>query len=60
MITWEFIKSVIHRRKITKKIIGLILIPYTICLDIIFCPIEIPCLIASLLIWCTNKDYFEL
>lgn len=54
MFTYEFIKNLLK----SKKIIGILLIPILIILDIISLWIQIPLLIVSLIDYCTNGKMF--
>ncbi len=54
MFTYEFIKNLLK----SKKIIGILLIPILIIVDIISLWIQIPLLIVFLIDYCTNGKMF--
>ena len=54
MFTYEFIKNLLK----SKKIIGILLIPILIIVDIISLWIQIPLLIVSLIDYCANGKMF--
>ena len=54
MFTYEFIKNLLK----SKKIIGILLIPILIIIDIISLWIQIPLLIVFLIDYCTNGKMF--
>lgn len=54
MFTYEFIKNLLK----SKKIIGILLIPILILIDIVSLWIQIPLLIEFLIDYCTNGKMF--
>lgn len=55
MFTYQFIKNLLK----SKKIIGFLLIPFLIAIDIVGAFIEIPLLIVFSIDWCTNGKMFK-
>lgn len=55
MFTYQFIKNLLK----SKKIIGILLIPLLIAMDIVSLIIEIPLFFVFAIDWCTNGEMFK-